>query len=184
MRISIPVYLLIVITLMGCAKWEKVGGLYETSSHNFKTDFPDGWRKYNHDSSQVLITKDGFSLQWIAISRTPIDKELEYTQKKFSKQMLPIEVAEVVIDNLRSNPQISRMEILENNPALIGGYPGFKILYEYETEKGLTRKGVSYCNLVGEWCYKISYEAPARYYFERDLPALQKVKESFKLLID
>ena len=178
------VYFLLIIFLTGCATWVQVGGSYETSSHNYKTELPDNWRRYNRDSSQVLITRDGFPLQWISVERRPVDKQLAFTQKKFSKQMLPQEAAEVAIDNFRSNPQIFDMKIIENNPALLGGYPGFKIVYQYQTEKGLTRKGVYYCSLVDDWRYKINYEAPARYYYERDLPALALIKKSFKLLKD
>ena len=184
MKKSIPVYLLLIIFLSGCATWVQVGGNYETSSHNFKTELPDKWWRYNLDSSKVLITKDGASLQWIAISRTAIDEKLDFTQKKFSKQMLPQEAAEVVIDNFRSNPQISNLQIIENNPAMIGGYAGFKIVYQYQTDKGLTKKGVYYCSLVNEWRYQIIYEAPARYYFAKNLYALENIKESFKLLRD
>ena len=182
MKKSISAYLLLILFLSGCATWVQVGGNYETSSHNFKTELPEGWRRYNHDSSKVLITKDGLSLQWIAISRAPIDEKLSFTQKKFSKQMLPQEAAEVAIDNFRSNPKISNMQIIENSPAVIGGYNGFKIVYKYQTDKGLTKTGVYYCSLVDEWGYKINYEAPARYYYSKYLPALEKVRESFKLL--
>jgi hypothetical protein len=184
MKKSIFVYFLLIIFLTGCATWEQVGGVYETSSHNYKTELPKEWRRFNLDRSQVLITKDGFSLQWISVSRTPIDKKLDFTQKKYSKHMLPQEAAEVAIANFRSNPQIFNMQIVENDPVLIGGYAGFKIVYQYQTDKGLTKKGVYYCSLVDEWSYKINYEAPARYYFERDLPALELVKEKFKLLKD
>jgi hypothetical protein len=184
MKKSIFVYFLFIIFLTGCATWEQVGGVYETSSHNYKTELPNEWRRFNLDRSQVLITKDGFSLQWISVSRTPIDKKLDFTQKKYSKHMLPQEAAEVAIANFRSNPQIFNMQIVENDPVLIGGYAGFKIVYQYQTDKGLTKKGVYYCSLVDEWSYKINYEAPARYYFERDLPALELVKEKFKLLKD
>jgi hypothetical protein len=161
-----------------------VGGNYETRSHNFKTELPDGWRKYKLDKSRVLITKDGLTLQWISVSISPIEKKLAFTQKQFSKQMLPQEAAEVVIDNFRSNSKIFNLQIIENHPTLIGGYAGFKIIYQYQTEKGLTKKGVYYCILVDEWRYKIIYEAPDRHYYAKDLPALEKVKTSFKLLRD
>lgn len=98
--------------------------------------------------------------------------------------MLPQEAAEVAIDNFRSNPNIFNMQIIENNPAVIGGYNGFKIVYKYKTDKGLTKKGVYYCSVVDEWRYKIVYEAPARYYYTKDLPALERIKESFRLLKD
>jgi hypothetical protein len=184
MKKSIPVYLLFLIILTGCATWVQVGGNYEANSHNFKTELPDKWWRYNLDSKRVLITKDGLSLQWIAVSRSPVDEKLAFTQRNISKQMLPQEVAEVVIDNFRSNPQIYNLLIIENTPALLGGYPGFKLVYQYQTDAGLTKKGVYYCSLVGDWRYKINYEAPARYYYAKEFSALQKVKASFKLLKD
>ena len=182
MKKHISVFLLLIIFLSGCATWVPVGGNYEMSSHNFKTELPDGWRMYNFDKTQVLITRDGFTLQWISVSRKPIDQELAFTKKKFSQHMLPQEAAEVAIDNFRSNPKITNMHIIENSPAVIGGHSGFKIIYEYRTDKGLTKKGAYYCSLIDEWRYRINYEAPARYYYAKYLPAFEKVKDSFKLL--
>ena len=69
----------------GCAPWQLVGGNYENSTENFKTEFPNGWRKFNLAKDDVLITKDGLGLQFIRISRSPIEKELKHTKKKFIK---------------------------------------------------------------------------------------------------
>lgn len=168
----------------GCAPWQLVGGNYENRSENFKTEFPNGWRKFNLSQDDVFITKDGFSLELIRISRSPIEKKLKHTEKKFTKGMLPQEVAEIVIQNFRSNPDIINQQILSNIPAEIGGYPGFNIMVSFQTKDGLTKKSVVYGFLSGNSYYEILYEAPERYYFEKHESDFERVKDNFKLLQD
>jgi hypothetical protein len=182
MKKSWMFYLLAIFLLWGCATWVAVGGKYAMSSQNFEVKLPDGWRKYELVKDALLITKDGLSLQQIRIGRMSIDKDLDHTKKKFSKEMLPQEVAEMVIDNFRSNPNVISQEIIENTPAQIGGYSGYKFVFTYQTKEGLTKKGVNYGFMSGNWFYEILYEAAERYYFAKDLPAMEKVKDSFRLL--
>jgi hypothetical protein len=182
MRKTRILYLLLIFFLWGCATWVAVGGKYTMSSQNFEVQLPTGWRKYEVVKDALLITQDGLALQQIRISRMQIDKELNHTKKKFSKEMLPPEVAEVVIDNFRSNPNIINQKIIENDPAQIGGYSGYKFVFSYQTKKGLTKKGINYGFISGNWFYEIIYEAAERYYFEKDISAIENVKDSFRLI--
>lgn len=182
MKKTAACYLVLTTLLWGCATWVAVEGKYSMSSQNFEAELPNGWRKYNPSRDTLIITKDGLPLQQIQIMRRAIDKELPYTKKKFSKEMLSQEVSEVVIDNIVSNPNIMNQQFIENAPAQIGGYSGVKLVYTYQTKAGLTQKGVIYCFLSGDWCYEILYEAPERYYFAKDLPSFEKVVESFRLI--
>jgi hypothetical protein len=161
-----------------------VGGNYENPAQNFKAEFPQGWRKFNLSKDDVLITKDGLSLQFIRISRSPIDKKLQHTEKKFTKGMLPQEAAELVIQNFRSNSDIMNQLVLVNNPAEIGGYPGFNIVVTFQTKQGLTKQSNVYGFLTGDSYYEILYQAPKRYYFTKDESDFEKVKDTFKLLRD
>jgi hypothetical protein len=184
MKIKNIFYLLLIFMVCGCATWVAVGGNYKANSQNYQVELPEGWRKYNPATGKLLITKDGFSLQHIQILRREIGTELPYTKKKLSKGMLPQEAAELVMDNIRSNPNILNQNFIENRPAQIGGHAGFKIVYTYQNKNGLNKKGALYCLLVGDWCYEIIYEAPERHYFSKDLPAFEKIKESFRLIRD
>ena len=159
--------IIIALFLGGCSPWVMVGGNYENPSQNFKAEFPDGWRKLNLSKDDVLVTKDGLSLQFIRISRSPIEKQLQYTEKKLTKGMLPQEVAEIVIQNFRSNSEIMNQQVLANNPALIGGNPGFNIVLSFQTKAGLTKQSILYGFLSGESYYEIRYEAAQRYYFKK-----------------
>ena len=175
-------YLLFIFTLLGCATWVAVGGQHKMDSQNFTVELPDGWRRFNPAGDRLLLTKDGFSLQKIIILRLEVSKELPHTKKKLTKGMLPQEAADVYIDNIRSNTGIMNQEILENSPAQIAGQPGFKIVYKYQTNAGLNIKGATYGFISGDWFYEIIYEATERHYFAKDLPAFEKIKETFSLI--
>lgn len=200
---SIHCFLLFMALLPSCAPYVLVEGKFTASTENFEVDLPSGWRKHDiafdhHPVSRSLledlekrrnlswdalrITRDGLLLQQIAIGRLAIDKELPYTKRKFSKGMLPQEVAGVIIDNIRSNPNITNQQVMENLPAQVGGAPGFKLLYTYRTKKGLTMKVACYGVMLADSYYYLLYEAPARHYFAIDYSVFEKVKETFRIV--
>lgn len=175
-------YLLILLTLVaGCAPWVKVGGLYTSKPHNFSVELPDGWMRFN-TPDRLYITRDGVLLQNIIIERLNIEKPLEHTKKKFSKDMLPQEVAELVLDNISSDPTVLGFEVIENIPARISGSPGFKVVFTYKNKDGLRLKSILYGLIVDEYFYGIRYTAARRYYFDKDLKTFEKVFASFRLI--
>jgi hypothetical protein len=173
--------LLLAILLAGCTPWHMVGGRYAEGSF-YEVDLPDGWRRYGPGSESLVVTRDGLALQQISIDRRANDKDLPHTKKKLAKGMLPQEMAEIIIDDIRSNNNIRNQQILENAPAKIAGYPGFKLVYAFETGYGLKKEGTYYAFMEGDTLYGLLYEAPARYYFAKDLPTFDKIKDSFKLV--
>jgi hypothetical protein len=195
--------LALMLLLWSCVPYVKVEGKYTASSENFDIDLPEGWRKHeaafdNHPISRSLleglqkrrdfssdvirITRDGLLLQQISIGRVAVDKELPHTKKKLAQGMLPQEVAEVIMDNVRSNPNITNQEVVENRPARVGGQPGFKLTYAFQTKEGLRTKVAYYGTLVDNWFYYLLYEAPARHYFEKDYQVFEKLQGSFRIL--
>ncbi len=173
--------LIVLIFIAGCVEtWKQVGGLYESGSLNFSVDLPKGWMGLNTKEG-LLLTRDGVLLQNIFIERFKVDKELKYTKKKLKKDMLPQEIAEVIIDNINSNQTILNFKLLENIPVKINEFPGFKTLFTYKTKDGLRYNSIYYGFLAKEWFYSISYTAPARYYYDKDIQNFEKVFASFRL---
>jgi hypothetical protein len=161
--------LLLVFAMPGC------GG------RPFTLDVPSDWRALDESRSGIVYSRQGKSLQMIVAQVQPLEKELDFTKKKFTKGMLPHEAAEVVADTLRSNPQLARQEIMENAPATIAGRKGFKVAYRFHTPEGLSKQGVQYGFMTDDQLYLLSYEAPTRYYYATDLPTFERVKDSFRL---
>jgi len=175
------ILLLTLLLSIGCAPWVQVGGLYKMESHNYSVELPQGWMRWNQ-GDQLLITRDGVPLQNIQIIRRNIEEPLKYTKRKLSKTMLPQEAAEVILDNVASNKDISDFGLVENTPLRVSGISGFKAIYSYKTKDGLKVKSV-YCGFIqDQWFYGINYNAPERHYFDKDISTFENVLESFKLI--
>jgi hypothetical protein len=172
---------LLILLAVGCAPWVRVGGVYQDGERNFSVDLPQGWMKSSMDKS-LLITRDGVLLQTIIIERLKATDELRYTKKKLEPSMLPHEAAEVIGDNIGSDPSITDFTLLENAPATIANRAGFRLLYTFKNRDGLRFKGV-YCGFIsGDWFYALRYTAPARYYFDKDVGTFEQVVSSFAFI--
>jgi hypothetical protein len=180
MLLRMLVGLLLLLTV-GCAPFSRVSGNATISELGVEVVLPDGWYRANRATDALLITRDGFPLQFILIERVAHDKELQYTKRKFSPGMPPHDVAELEADNLRSATGISNFELLDNRPVTIGGLQGFRLVFQWRTNDGLRVKRVHYGFMQDKWVYRIVYHAAARHYFDRDLPAFNALIESFKL---
>ncbi|MBI4379440.1 MAG: hypothetical protein HY578_10130 [Nitrospinae bacterium] len=179
MKRHIPI-LLLSIFVTGCATWTKVGGIYKNTSYNFHAELPWGWMKCQ--GKDLFITRDGEFLQNIWIERIRFDKELPFTKKRFQKDMLASEVAQVEIDNFSSNKIITNFELIENIPETINGINGFKLVYRFRSDDGLKIKKVHYGFLSDDWIYRIIYTAAEGYYFDKDLESFNKLVETFRLI--
>lgn len=129
----------------------------------------------------LLATRDGLLLQNIVIDRFDVEKPLEHTKKKITMEMLPQEAADVVIDNIRSDPGVLNFQMLESVPVSIDDRSGFKILFSYQNQDGLEFKSI-YCGFVaGTWLYVLRYTAPSRHYFHKDVGTFETVLNSFRI---
>jgi len=177
-------FIILLFLMVGCAPkapWVQVGGLHNMESQDFSVELPQGWMRVNQ-GDYLFITRDGFLLQYIRVIRLDIEQPLRYTKKKFSKSMLPQEVAEVILDNISSDQNVLDFNLLENIPVKISGISGFRAVYTYKNKDGLKIKGI-YCGFITDkWFYGIHYSAAHRYYFDKDVKTFEKVLESFKLL--
>ena len=152
-------------------------GLYD--SYDYKA-MVEKRRKLSWDV--IRLTHDGLLLQQICIGRMPVVDELPNTKRQLAQQMSPLEAAEMISNDIRSNSNLTHQEIIENAPATVGGYPGFKLHYTYRTEEKLKVEGLFYGAIVGPWLYYVLYEAPAQHYFKKDLQVFDRMLSSFQIL--
>ncbi len=167
--------------LSGCAPWVMVEGPYRMDSQGYEANLPPGWRRATAVSDSLLLTRDGVSLQYIRIERVAVGNELTHTKKKFAKGMCPQDVGEVELDEVRSDQGMRNFELVENTLFQVAGLPGFKLVYSFRAVNGLRLKRVHYGVLVRDWVYRVQYQAPARYYFEKDLATFERVRESIRI---
>ncbi len=140
---------------------------------------PDGWMHMSMQDSEML-SKDGPYLEYILIQSRPLAKGFRFTRQKLNAGMLPNEAAQLIIDNLRSDPHIRQFRLLTNVPAMVGGQPGFKLIYTYQDPHGVTVKTVSCGVIFPEMYFNLRYSATQRHYFNKELPAFNQVLDSLR----
>ncbi|MBE7413823.1 MAG: lipoprotein [Deltaproteobacteria bacterium] len=172
---------LALLILAGCAPWIRTGGKHSAPAQNVSLDLPDGWMRYRTDE-YLFVTRDGGNLQYIMVEAIHVDSQLKHTKKKFHRGMLPLELSEIIADNMSSNQAISGLKVVENKSAKIGGRQGFRAVMNYRNKDGLKIKSVYYGFMKDDWFYGVSYAAPLRHYFSRDVKTFEKVAASLSLI--
>jgi hypothetical protein len=160
--------------------WVPAGGAYSPPSGRYSLQLPDGWMRHE-EPDRVLISRDGLFLQRIDVGTRQVGESLGSTKKKLARGMLPQEVAEVLEDAIVSSPGMQGSTLLENTPAEVAGRPGLKLVFGYKDPDGLKTRVVLYGVLVEDTLYELSFRAPERHYFARDLDAFEQVRASLKI---
>jgi len=172
----------LVVTMTGCAAWSQLKKVeYVDDSRLFSSVVPMGWMRFNL-GKEFLITRDGTVLNVITVSRAKIDQKLAFTKKKFSEDMLPQNLAEVEVDDIRSCEGINRFELLSNKPATLDGRPGFRIEYHFYTQGGLKIKGVRLGFIEDKRISRIRYEAASQHYFDHTQNDFKTFIDNFKVV--
>lgn len=191
-----------VVWVAGCAPITAVSGKLTVAEQGFEIEVPQGWYRVEsigrHQlaaaglpfpallieprADGLLLTRDGLLLQAIRVERVPGDKELPHTKRRIAIGMPVHDVAELEADNLRSHPEALNFELLENAPVTVAGRSGFRLAYAWKTRRGLRLKAVHYGFVEGNTLYRIVYQASARYYFDKDAPTFEQVRQGFRLL--
>ena len=190
---QLAVVLILSLAVSGCATtWQPLEEGQQAPDASYKVELPDEWLMFDSTVAKrmpdpldrgLTITREGTMLQSIRIGHMGLDQTLPNTKKTLNENMLPQEAAEVVADNFRMAENVLEFNVLENTPAEIGGYPGFKILIEYKIDSRLWLRRLFYGTLVNQRMYFLQYHAPKRYYFEQDLETFQSVVDSFRPVI-
>jgi hypothetical protein len=153
---------------------------YRPPHGEFQVELPQEWMRLRAGDA-VTLTRDGFPLQTVRISRAELGKPLPSSKRVLTKGLTPFEAAEVLSGDVSSQEGVRGVKVIESSPAQVSDQPGFKIVYAYKQGSGLARKRVFYGLLTDQWLWLLSYDAPERVYFEKDLPTFEQVVRSFRL---
>ena len=178
------VAILLTVLLSGCVTtWVKVDDAGRHYQHeHYSTRLPAGWLRLEKDEGLVL-SKDGILLQSISILYRPHEKAFKNLEKDSSATMLPSELAELTIAEIKAGEEegLPSLRILSNEPVEIAGRTGFGIHLQYKTTEGL-RMEVLLSGIVDEnGLYLVKYSAPTLHYFNRDRQVYESVVESMQL---
>lgn len=185
MKISIwGISFALVLVLSGCTTtWIRVD---DTDRHyqgeHYSVTLPAGWLHHESNDSLVL-SKDGILLQVISIHFQQHKEAFEKIEKDSSSTMLPSELAELSIAELKATQEegLPSLEILRNAPVELAGHTGFDIHLRYKTDAGLRMEMLLRGVVDEDGFYIVKYSAPTLHYFERDRQTYELLSKSLKL---
>ena len=172
-------YGLAILLLAGCASvWQPVPAELAREGWTFAP--PSGWMRFSTPTYE-MFSLDGPYLQYIFVQQRPLDQAFRYTRQTLDRRALPLEVAEVVLDNLRSDSQIGDFKLIASQAASLDGHPGFKLLYTYRDQHGVAFRCLYYGAVVGTTYFNVRYTATDRHYYEKGLAAFERMLRSLRV---
>ena len=149
---------------------------------SYTVDLPTGWIKQQTMQNNLIASRDGYLLETLAVVRRPLKQAFERTKKDATETMLPSELAELEIAEIKARDELTEaLAVLENEPALVSGKEGFRVRVAYRNPRGLELYEEAYGVADKSSLYLLVYRAPRLYYFPRYYPDFQKTVASFRV---
>ena len=174
-----------ILFLSGCSvtAWSPLQSKeYKFHGLKFKATIPLDWNRNNLGGKGLHISKDGMALNFISVKRFKFLGKLKNTGRKYEEGMPIEDIANVTIDNIKSNNGIFNFKVISNVPVIIGGLDAYRLEYSFETEQGLKKKGIVHGLVSEKFVYQLTFEAPRKHYYEKGLPDYESFVSSFKVL--
>jgi hypothetical protein len=152
--------------------------------YSFSVKMPAGWvqREISEgETTHLVASRDGPGLQAIHFWRRDNEKAFPAIEKAASPDMLPEELSEAFVASMRAEFNREGMEVIESQPATLGGAPGFRLLLEYRAGGGLRYRMLVYAASTPQGYYALIYDAALLHYFDRDLGAFQEILETLRI---
>ncbi|WP_286239584.1 hypothetical protein [Neptuniibacter halophilus] len=174
------------LMLAGCQAFTRLPDA-ESSVRNgagsFEVRVPGGWVQYNSSvPGELIITKDGLSLQKIGFIQTELEKPFAALEIKLAENALITEIAEHYIEDYKARLAGATVEQESLEPVMLLGEDGFKMHLNAVTTAGLEYKILVYGTLKDKRFYSMSYQAPALYFFDKELAEFEAMAGSFRLV--
>jgi hypothetical protein len=154
---------------------------------------PDGqWNRLSRrDGKNVeLWTLDGDALNKVTFfggipAGRPLLREIDKKNRPLPKvmgNMLITDIPALLESTYRSQFAVNQLQIESQEPALLDGNKGIRFIYAFtRADDEVLRKGEGIGAMVGGQLYLVTYEAPALYFFDKDLEKFHKLIATLKL---
>ena len=129
-----------------------------------------------------MLSRDGAYLEYILVQSRPLAQGFRFTHQKVNANMLPHEAAQLIVDNLRSDPLIRKFRLLASEPAVVDGHDAFRLIYSYRDQYDVELKTIYYGVILPDQFFNLRYTAAQRYYFDQELPTFNKAFQSLQLV--
>lgn len=154
---------------------------------------PDGeWNRLSRkDGKNVeLWTLDGDSLNKVSFFGgvpvgAPLLREVDRKNRplpKVTANMLITDIPALLEATYRSQFSVNQMQIDTQEPTLLDGSKGIRFTYTFtRADDEVQRKGEGIGAMVNGQLFLVIYEAPALYFFDKDVEKFRKLAATLKL---
>jgi hypothetical protein len=160
----------------------------ETVTHEksgYSIQYPEGWRWIKMPfGDETLATRDGAPIQAIAVDFRRHKKAFRALNMDSTPEMMPQELAQKIVAEATQARSLQNVEILSDEPTMLAGRPGFRLLVAYRT--AVDAGSLRYREIVvgtnsPQGIFIVSYRAPVLHYFERDIASFEKSLATFAI---
>jgi hypothetical protein len=144
---------------------------------NFTVKIPEQWIRLNVPDT-FMCSKDGPFEQYIYIQQRHVSDPFPHAKKPLTPGMKAGELAELVIQEISSDPGVFDFRAIDTKQAKVNHHDGFKILFTYKLKDGNSFKTLYYGFLLGDWYYGIRYNADVSRYSEDDVRVFEEMVKS------
>ncbi len=154
---------------------------------------PDGeWNRLslNEGKNVEIWTRDGHALNKVAFFGgipvgKPLIRELDKKRQplpKVAANMLMTDIPALLEATYRAQSAVNQMSIDTQEPAILGGKKAIRFGYNFTRgDDQVRRKGEGIGALVDGKLYLVTYEAPALYFFDKDIEKYHQLAASLSL---
>ncbi|HEX6829516.1 MAG TPA: hypothetical protein VF104_11130 [Burkholderiales bacterium] len=174
--------LALAVALAGCPSWVAIGPENASLKENgYEITLPAGWVRMMDETQEVILTREGVMLEQIAVKSVPHKKAFPRLKKPADEKLLPSELAELQIAETKRSSQVeSNLDVIQNEPAQIGGRTGFRVRLRFLTPKGIPFEQLLYGVCDQKNYYLLGLQAPGFYYFDAHRADFERMVTSFR----
>ncbi len=162
--------------LAGCATWSPATKTEAYREVRIEANLPSDWMRMKR-GNEIVFTRDGISLEYIKIRRSEPEEAMPHTEHELRLGMLPYEIADFAIDEIRLTEGVTNFALIENSPSEIDGRPCYRLLYSHRINSALKVKTVEFGCWARKDFYRIEYRAAAQHYFDRYFDDFKRFKD-------
>lgn len=163
------------------AAWTRVdAGAITVKPVAGQVEAPAGWIRYAAYADGLILTRDGTPIQYIKVVKAAHETAFKGIGRKSSPDLLPNELAELLIAARKATPAMKTLEVKGNEPASFGDQEGVKLHFSYRDARGAAFEQMVYASVTDSGVLLLEYQALSRYFFARDLDIFEKLAASFR----
>ncbi len=170
-----------VTILNGCVTWKQVTVSNKTVTQSgMSLDLPVGWVSIKLNSNLNIVSKDGPSLNSIAIETSPFKTISKVLKVSVDNSLDMLEASKKFIAFWSKNRGITDFDIVKEDYVEIVGKGYFIVEWTFKDENGMTVRQISQGTVHGNNIVTITFAAPNIYYYGENVETVKEVFSSVR----